>query len=209
MGNERGGELLSLGLGAVGGVAVSALLQKRGAPPQDIKSALERIDESLLALAATEQAILNALVALNDSMASLGASIASLGGKPTQFKLYEFKKPGVTVASKTGLEIFKSDKPGSLLWFVIDVSDSNADVLFRIDDLEWRFTISTMVNEGLDQPVYPGVWLAKADAAGHYVLMLSAGNMNGLPYFNSCGIYLSNTSDASETLNEARGIYMQ
>ncbi|MBA7696775.1 hypothetical protein ES703_105426 [subsurface metagenome] len=108
------------------------------------------------------------------------------------------------------LEPFKKEnKPGkgSLIWAIFDVSDPDTKLSFRIDDLVWEFKFDTLLTQGIQQPLFPGAWLSKADAiSGHYCIIFSAGTLEGFAYDQRLIISLTYQGAGTATLHEARGI---
>lgn len=141
--------------------------------------------------------------ALQDILAALGAT------PPAEGRILEpFLKENQTLNSKDPFNIFES-KPGkgALVWAVIDVTDPNTKVSFKFDGLVWDFTLTTLFNEGVQQPLFPGVWLSKYDAtSGHYTVIFSAGTLEGFAFKNTLIIYVTFLGTGTATLTEARGI---
>jgi hypothetical protein len=96
---------------------------------------------------------------------------------------------------------------GGLIWAIIDVTDPSTTVIFNIDDLYWEFDYATLNDEGIDRPLFPGVWLSKYDpATNHYVLIFSAGNPRGFTFKDHLRVIVRFTGTGSATLTEGRGI---
>ncbi len=122
--------------------------------------------------------------------------------------LEPFLKENQALSSKEQFNIYEaSPGKGSLVWAIIDVSDPNTKVSFKFDGLVWDFTLTTLFDEGIQQPLFPGVWLSKYDAAsGHYTIIFSAGALEGFSFKEKLLIYITYQGTGSATLNVARGI---
>ena len=122
--------------------------------------------------------------------------------------LEPFLKESQTLQRGVPFGVYES-KPGkgALIWAIFDVSDPDTKLSFRIDDLVWNFKFSTLLTQGIQQPLFPGAWLSKADAiAGHYCIVFSAGTIEGFAYEQRLIVSLTFEGAGTATLHEARGI---
>ncbi|MBA7659287.1 hypothetical protein ES703_67264 [subsurface metagenome] len=193
---------------------ITALTRKvKAAPPDEIPPVIEVILEDVvkeaLAMIISQQA--NALTKLDTANLTLTAIAEALGAAPPVIEeriLEPFKKEAQTLQKGVPFAVYES-KPGkgSLIWAIFDVSDPDTKLSFRIDDLVWNFKFSTLLTQGIQQPLFPGAWLSKADAiSGHYCIIFSAGDIEGFVYKQRLIISLTFEGVGTATLHEARGI---
>ena len=194
---------------------ITALTRKvKAAPPEDgippvIEVILEDVVKQALATIISQQA--DTLTKLDTANLTLTAISEALGAEPPVVEeriLEPFKYENETLQRGVPFAVFES-KPGkgALIWAIFDVSDPNTKLSFRIDDLVWNFKFSTLLTQGIQQPLFPGAWLSKHDAiAGHYCIIFSAGTIEGFVYKQRLIVSLTFEGIGTATLHEARGI---
>ena len=151
---------------------------------------------------------------LDTANACLVAIIEALGGSPPGGdglpgrELEPFQQDNQTLESGANFALCeKSGKGGALVWAVVDVSDPNTDVNIKIDNLSWTFNIDKVREQGIDKPLFPGVWLSRYDAAtSHYALVFSAGSSNGMKFGQSLKVIVTFKGVGSATLHQGRGV---
>jgi hypothetical protein len=221
MGNSTGTKLLA-GIGASASVLslIISLQKPVAAATGDLPEAtLNFYQDMRTALAAIlEQQVLT-INALNNISTSLGLTnqrlldiLNALGAPTTPINqiLEPFEKLNQILEKGTPFSVYetKVTGQGALIWAVFDVSSPNVTLSLRFDDLLWKFSIDTLITQGIDRPLFPGVWLTKADGiSGHYCLVFSAGDLKGFNYKTRLSITLVYDGAATTaTLHEARGI---
>lgn len=185
---------------------IAALTKKAKAAPPPGEGELPPItvildEQTKQALAA----ILSQQLATNQTLNKI---LTALGEVPGKRILEPFQYKNQTLQKGIPFGVYES-KPGkgSLIWAIFDVSDPDTEVSFRIDDLVWTFRFSTLLTQGIQQPLFPGAWLSKADAiAGHYCIVFSAGTIDGFTYEQRLIISITFKGTGTATLHEARGI---
>ncbi len=200
------------------GLSIAALIatltrKVKAAPPDEIPPTIIAIldDETRQALAMIISQQADALTKLNTANLTLTAIATALGAAPPVVEeriLEPFKYENETLQRGVPFAVFES-KPGkgALIWAIFDVSDPDTKLSFRIDDLVWNFKFSTLLTQGIQQPLFPGAWLSKADAiAGHYCIIFSAGTIEGFVYKQRLIVSLTFEGAGTATLHEARGI---
>ncbi|GAI60177.1 unnamed protein product [marine sediment metagenome] len=215
-GNKDGKTALAVGAIGMSTVALIAALRKpaKAAPPENgippvIIAVLDEETRQALAMIISQQA--DTLSAINTANLTLTAISEALGAEPPVIEeriLEPFKYENEALQKGVPFAVHES-KPGkgSLIWAIFDVSDPNTKLSFRIDDLVWNFNFNTLLTQGVQQPLFPGVWLSKADAiAGHYCIIFSAGTIEGFVYKQRLIISLTLEGAGTATLHEARGI---
>ncbi|MBA7499300.1 hypothetical protein ES704_02040 [subsurface metagenome] len=190
-----------------------ALTRKVKAAPGEIPPVIEVIldDETRQALAAiiTQQA--DALVKLGTANETLIAIAEALGAEPPVIEeriLQPFQYRSQTLEKGIPFGVYESKLgKGALIWAIFDVNDPDTDISIRIDDLVWIFNYNTLLAQGVQQPLFPGAWLSKADAvAGHYCIIFSAGAIDGFVYKQRLIVSVTFKGAGTATLHEARGI---
>ena len=138
---------------------------------------------------------------------ALGAPAPGGNGLPSRV-LEPFLEQNQTLVSGERFVVYeKAPAKGSLVWVVIDVTDPDTDVTLKFDGLSWTFNINTLQSEGIDRPLFPGVWLSRFDAMTlHYAVVFSAGNINGVGFNNLINVLVTFKGAGTATLNEGRGI---
>jgi len=222
-GNKDGRAALAVGAIGMSTVALIAALRKpaMAAPPENgippvIIAVLDDEARQALATILTNQVVaLNALDAINGKLTitnqNLAAISEALGAAPPVVEeriLEPFRQEAKTLEHGTPFAVYES-KPGkgALIWGIFDVSDPDTKLSLRIDDLVWNFDFNTLLTQGVQQPLFPGAWLSKADAlAGHYCIIFSAGTIDGFVYKQRLIISLTFQGIGTATLHEARGI---
>jgi len=225
MGNDnkdKGKAALAISVPVSAAALIVALTRKvKAAPPPDgippiIEVTLDEETRQALALILSQQLdTLGALNTINGKLTitnqTLVAIAEALGAVPPVVEeriLVPFKKANKTLERGTPFSVYES-KPGkgALIWAIFDVSDPDTKLSFRIDDLVWEFKFDTLLTQGVQQPLFPGAWLSKADAiAGHYCIIFSAGTIEGFTYKQRLIISLTFQGIGTATLHEARGI---
>ncbi len=168
----------------------------------DIKAALEGIGTTLGNIRLGQQEANTTLVSIREALTALGAA-------PPKAQILEpFKQESRTLKSKTAFPIDVVGKGvGSLLWAVIDVSDPDTTVGFIFDSLTWEFNYNDLLTQGIQQPLFPGAWLSKADAiAGHYCMVFSAGDIKGFGFKTRFQVVATFNGTGTATLHKASGV---
>ncbi len=152
-------------------------------------------------------ALITALTATNQTLTQI---LEALGVEvPVEKRLLvPFKEANKTLERGVPFGVYE-DAPGkgALIWAIFDVSDPDTELSIRIDDLVWEFNFNTLLTQGIQQPLFPGAWLSKADAVtGHYCIVFSAGNLTGFTYEQRLIITLTYKGTGTATLHEGRGI---
>jgi hypothetical protein len=221
MDNDNMSDAVVLGLGAGAGALAGSLLgrQKAAAAPPDLTAVLAQLNQTLQGIQASEQGISDMLTSLDTDLNGLKATINSLiaaigaltPGAPgaAQVRTFlEFKIQNQSLTAAVQV-VQRTNVVGALLWAIIDVTDPDTNVTFNFDGLEMVFNYNTLINEGITQTAFPGIWLAKADPIGHYTMVFFTGNLSGMPYTKLLRINVVYQGSAAATLNEARGIYWE
>jgi len=202
-----------IGFGA--GLGAGALLTRGAAaeevpppvtPPEDLKEALARLDQTLKAINAMLLAEHRDLIA---ALTEMTAAITGLYPAAAEQRFIEtFSKGSETLKSKTAFTLTEHAGRGGLIWLVADVSDPDTTVSIKADKLTWEFKISTLLSQGLDKPYFPGIWLTRYEPGppAHYCAMFSAGTLVGLTYSKQLHVYVTFNGSGTATLNEGRGI---
>ena len=163
------------------------------------------VRKALAALILNGQDIASLLATANETLTAI---LNALTGAAGERILEPFQEVNKTLTSGDNFPLYES-KPGkgALIWAVVDVSSPNTTVQFKFDDLVWEFNFTTLFNEGMDRPIFPGVWLAKYDAVNsHYVLVFSAGDVKGWTWSRMAHILVRYTGSGTATLTEGRGV---
>lgn len=199
------------------GVSITALVAALTKPVKAAEMPQEVIVDgdvrkALAALLLQGEAVGNSLNTANSYLREI---VRVLGGMiPGEIPIGEtpilvpFLKQNETLASGQNFPAYElTGGKGALLWAVIDVTDPNTKVIFRFDDLVWEFEFNTLYNEGVDKPLFPGVWLSKYDVSNsHYALIFSAGDLSGFTFKERCSIVIRYQGTGTATLTEGRGI---
>lgn len=188
---------------------IAALTKKAKAAPAPGEGELPPItvildEQTKQALAA----ILSQQLATNQTLTAISQALGVAPPVIEERILEPFKYENQTLQRGVPFAVYES-KPGkgALIWAIFDVSDPDTKLSFRIDDLVWNFKFSTLLTQGIQQPLFPGAWLSKADAiAGHYCIVFSAGTIEGFVYKQRLIISLTFEGAGTATLHEARGI---
>jgi len=146
--------------------------------------------------------------------ANLVAVIEALGGSPPNGdglpgrEMEPFQMDNQVLNSGSNFAVYDiAGKPGALVWAVIDVTDPNTDISIKLDSLSWTFNIDKVREQGLDKPLFPGVWLSRYDAATlHYALVFSAGSINGIRFSQSLKVIVTFKGVGTATLTQGRGV---
>lgn len=212
--DKKGAKALAVGAVGISTVALIAALTKKAkaAPPGEIPPITVVLDEEVRqALAAILNQQVNMLGAIGTANQTLIQILRALGVEAPTIEnrmLEPFQLEDKTLEKGTAFSIYES-KPGkgALIWAIFDVSDPNTKLSIRIDDLVWNFKFSTLLTQGVLQPLFPGAWLSKSDAiSGHYCIIFSAGAIEGFAYKQRLIISLTFEGVGTATLHEARGI---
>ncbi len=185
---------------------IAALTKKAKAAPAPGEGELPPI--TLILDEQTKQALAAILSQQLAANQTLNKILTVLGEVPGKRLLEPFQYKSQTLQKGIPFGVYES-KPGkgSLIWAIFDVSDPDTEVSFRIDDLVWTFKFDTLLTQGIQQPLFPGAWLSKADAiAGHYCIIFSAGTIDGFVYEQRLIITLTFQGTGTATLHEGRGI---
>ena len=172
---------------------------------------MDDVRTALAALLLQGEAVKEKLDTVNRSLVSI---IEALGGTPPEGdglpgrELEPFQQDNQTLDSGANFALCeKSGKAGALVWAVVDVSDPNTDVNIKIDNLSWTFNIEKVREQGIDKPLFPGVWLSRYDGATlHYALVFSAGNSNGMKFSQGLKVIVTFKGVGSATLHQGRGV---
>lgn len=212
---ERSGGAKALAAGGVAfgvGALVAMLLGPRpagAAPGQPTEVIVDGdVRKALAALLLQGQDIAGKLDTANETLKSI---LAALGAQPGEELILEpFQKINQALAPGESLPLYES-KPGkgALIWAVVDVTDPNTSVIFKFDDLTWELNYTTLFNEGVDRPLFPGIWLARYDALTlHYSLVFSAGDVKGWAFSKLAQVVVrfNGVPGATATLTEGRGV---
>lgn len=168
--NDKGKTALAVIGGAAGITALIVALTKKAkaAPPPEegvppIITTVTLAEEERQALAA----ILSQQVDIADKIKTANQTLTNiaelLGAEVPRRILEPFEKENQTLQRGIPFNIYESTPgEGALIWAIFDVSSPLATLTFRFDDLVWDFNINTLITQGIDQPLFPGVWLAKA-----------------------------------------------
>ena len=211
MGNDKdkGAAALAISLPVSAAALVIALTRKaKAAPPTEPMYVIldDEVKQALAMIISQQSDMLTkfdtanlTLTAISDALGAVPVEERIL--KPFQYKTQVLQK-GVPFA------VYESTPgKGALIWGIFDVSDPDTKLSFRIDDLVWNFDFNTLLTQGIQQPLFPGAWLSKADAlAGHYCIVFSAGTIEGFVYKQRLIISLTYQGVGTATLHEARGI---
>jgi len=204
------------GIGATLGVAalITALTRPvKAAPPGELPPAIiavldEDTRRALAAMLSQQAATIDAITTTNQTLAQI---LEALGVEVpvTEKRILEpFQYRNQTLQKGIPFAVYES-KPGkgSLIWAIFDVSDPDTQLSIRIDNLVWEFKFNTLLTQGIQQPLFPGAWLSKADAiSGHYCIIFSAGTIAGFAYEQRLIITLTFQGTGTATLHEGRGI---
>jgi len=149
------------------------------------------------------------LTKLDTANLTLTAISEALGVTPVEERIlapFQYKNQILQRGVPFGVYESKPGK-GALIWAIFDVSDPDTEVSIRIDDLVWNFKFDTLLAQGVQQPLFPGAWLSKADAlAGHFCIVFSAGTIDGFVYEQRLIVSVPFKGAGTATLHEARGI---
>jgi hypothetical protein len=203
---SRGSDVFLGMLGGAGvGALVAELLKPRGAGAEPINVIVDGdIRQALATLILLGQGANDKLDEVNGHLIDI---LAALGGEGQNKLLLPFQEVNKVIHPIENYPLFLSTKPGSLIWAVIDVTSPNVTLIFKFDDLSWEFQYNTLLNEGVDRPLFPGVWLSRYDAINsHFAMIFSAGNLTGFTWKRAMSIVVRNTSAADVTLTEGRGV---
>lgn len=200
------------------GVSIASLVLALSRPAQAAPGELPQevivdgdVRQALAALLLQGEAVKEKLDLVNTNLVAIIEALggAAPGGPGLPSRLLEpFLKENKTLNTGERFVVYeKAPAKGSLVWVVIDVSDPNTDITLKFDNLSWTFNIDKLRNEGIDRPLFPGVWLSRYDAATlHYAVVFSAGNINGVGFNNLINVLVTFRGAATATLNEGRGI---
>jgi hypothetical protein len=155
----------------------------------DVRAALAQLLIQGEAVKDKLDAVNNNLVAIVQAM---GGTVPTESGTPGR-ELEPFLQEQKTLSKGERYPAYAiSNESGSLVWALIDVSDPNTDVTFKFDGLSWTFNMETLRTQGVDRPLFPGVWLSKYDPLNlHYCLIFAAGNINGIPFSKLCNVLVT------------------
>jgi len=212
MANDNGdkGRLAVAVSGAAAATSVVALIaaltkKAKAAPPGELPPITLILDEQTKQALA---AILSQQLATNQTLVAISEALGAAPPVIEERILEPFKYENETLQRGVPFAVYES-KPGkgALIWAIFDVSDPDTKLSFRIDDLVWNFKFSTLLTQGIQQPLFPGAWLSKADAlTGHYCIIFSAGTIEGFKYEQRLIVSLTFQGIGTATLHEARGI---
>lgn len=200
---------------SIAALAAALTRPAEAAPPTEGEQVIinEAIKQALAAMLMVQSETLTTLQSMQTQLDStnkmLRDILPALGAAPPEERriLEPFLKEAQKLNSKEQFNICEQTGRGSLVWAVIDVSDPNTKISFKFDGLVWDFTLTTLYNEGIQQPLFPGVWLTKYDAdSGHYTIIFSAGTLEGFSFESKMIIYATYLGTGTATLIEARGI---
>ena len=169
------------------------------------------VRQALAALLLQGEAVKDKLDLVNTNLVAiieaLGGAAPGGSGLPSRI-LEPFLEQNKTLNSGERFVVYeRSPAKGSLIWVVIDVTDPDTDITLKFDNLSWTFNINTLQVEGIDRPLFPGVWLSRFDAASsHYAVVFSAGNINGVGFNNLLNVLVTYKGAGTATLTEGRGI---
>ena len=192
---------------------ITALTKKaEAAPPGEIPPITvildEQVRQALAAILSQQLAVSDKLTTANQTLVAIAEALGAGPPFVEERILEPFKKESQTLQRGVPFAVYESTPgKGSLIWAIFDVSDPDTELSFRIDDLVWNFKYSTLLTQGIQQPLFPGAWLSKADAlAGHFCIIFSAGTIEGFTYKQRLIISLTFKGAGTATLHEARGI---
>jgi len=169
---------------------------------ENIKGALQGISTTLDNIRQGQGEVNTTLVGIRDALTALGAE------PPGEQILEPFKKENATLQSKSAFPIDVVERGvGSLVWAVIDVSDPDTTIGFRFDNLVWEFNYNDLLTQGIQQPLFPGAWLSKADAiASHYCMVFSAGDIKGFGHKSRFQVVATFHGTGTATLHQGSGV---
>ncbi len=201
------------------GVSIATLIAALSKPAQAAAGegqplelvGMDDVRTALAALLLQGEVVKERLDTVNANLVSI---VEALGGSPPDSnglpgrELVPFQKDNQTLNTGDNFAVYDiANRPGALVWAVIDVTDPNTDINIKLDSLSWSFNIEKVREQGLDKPLFPGVWLSRYDGATlHYALVFSAGSINGMKFSQSLKVIVTFKGVGTATLTQGRGV---